>query len=451
MLLLCNNIRLDLYENTNLQFKHTNPLFAFDKLECERTTQFKLPTTPANDRAFALARVPAYAGAGMRRKFAAQLQEGTIMKDGYLCVSEYDGKDYTAIFVTGELLSLQAVKNAGKISEFYDNNTIAKYGVIETNPFVGQIFQTLQYANILINNGGVSAYSIDASACRPCINLYLLMVYALQQTLGMGLATVPTDLRDIVYIPEQFNDANGEEIKTAGANIRLGDNLPEWTGIELIQALANLGGYLPNYENDTLSFVKDLSELSATVDITGKLTKRGQVTRALSGFSRHNTVEWKNADQYGLQSLAFDYQIDNDNIEDTRVLHTIPAQPARYVSTVMPSITGVALLWDKYARDNFIQRDIVPLGAEWIARFNTGATNQNTLLAYDIYSIPPANPIMQAICAQETQIKVEARMSMLEYYAIRPKTTLQVDGSRYVWLERSWQRETATFTLAKIS
>lgn len=117
MQLVCNGVRLDIYEDAGIQFTHQNPLFAFDDLKCERTTQFKLPSTPTNDRVFGLARVPAYKGEGMRRRFPAELQLGVVVKSGFLYVTSYDGKDYEAVFVTGELIGLQAVKNAGKLPE----------------------------------------------------------------------------------------------------------------------------------------------------------------------------------------------------------------------------------------------------------------------------------------------------------------------------------------------
>lgn len=104
-----------MYDDTSLQFTHENPLFAFDKMSCERTTEFKLPATPTNDRAFSLARIPAYRGEGMRRRFDAQLYAGTVVKDGYLYVSAFNGEDYSAIFVTGDLIQLQRAKNVGSI------------------------------------------------------------------------------------------------------------------------------------------------------------------------------------------------------------------------------------------------------------------------------------------------------------------------------------------------
>lgn len=128
MQLLCNGQTLDLYADAGMQFTHDNPLFAFDELKCERTTNFKIPSTPKNDAVFGLSRMPATYGLGMRRKYAAELQMGAIVKKGYLYVSEYDGKDYGTIFVTGELVGLQRVKDAGKIRDIICPLDTTEYG-----------------------------------------------------------------------------------------------------------------------------------------------------------------------------------------------------------------------------------------------------------------------------------------------------------------------------------
>lgn len=134
MQLLCNGVFLDLYENTNVQFTHDNQLYAFDKIKCERTTQFKLPCTPINDSVFALARIPAYTGEGMRRKFDAQLQMSGIVQNGYLYISAFDGKDYEAIFVTGELVGLQQIAQLGKISEIMTYDEVVTLGGYAYSP-----------------------------------------------------------------------------------------------------------------------------------------------------------------------------------------------------------------------------------------------------------------------------------------------------------------------------
>ena len=61
----------------------------------------------------------------------------------------------------------------------------------------------------------------------------------------------------------------------------------------------------------------------------------------------------------------------------------------------------------------------------------------------------PKNANLQSLCNASTQYAIEARMSLMEYNAITPKTILLVDGIKYVWTARSWQNDIAKFTLAK--
>ena len=132
--LLCNGTRLDLYDGTSLQYKHTNPLFSFDKLECERTTTFSLPATPTNDGVLELARIPAYAGNGMRIRFAARVVDGIIIQDGYLYINKYDGTDYECIFVCGDLVGLQAIKSLGKIKDIVSYSDVVQVGTGAQTP-----------------------------------------------------------------------------------------------------------------------------------------------------------------------------------------------------------------------------------------------------------------------------------------------------------------------------
>lgn len=127
MRLLCNGVALDLEAGATMSFKKTNPLFAFDKLTCERTQAFSLPATPTNDRVLELAKIPAYYGAGMRRRFDAELQDGTVVKQGYLYVDKYAKGKYSAVFVTGELFGLLKIKGAGKIPELITCDEVVKW------------------------------------------------------------------------------------------------------------------------------------------------------------------------------------------------------------------------------------------------------------------------------------------------------------------------------------
>lgn len=450
MQLLCNGVYLDLYDNFSLQITHTNPLFAFDKMECERTTQFKLPSTPKNDRVFGLSRIPAYSGVGMMNKYAAQLQAGVVVKDGFLYVKECTDGDYQAVYVFGDLLGLKAIKDAGKIGDYYTPVNTAQYGIPATFPG-STIFQTLKYANSLILDGGIGRYTINEGALRPCINLYILLVQGLQQTFNFNMPSVPSALQDIVYIPKEYKDASGNVLDDMGDTIQLRYNLPEWTGVELIKTIANLGGYLPNFERNTLTFVSGIAELAAPVDITGRLMSIKTIERTLDGFSRNNLVRWADDDKFPVSGYAENYIIQNDNISAERDLYTLPAQPAQYVSTVQPTLADVGLVWDEYAT-SYLGTIRNPLGERFIARWRIGSgSDEDTLKAYSITSVPPKNPIIQTLCSVATSIKVEARMTYQEYTDITNLSQVLVHNGVYVWMERQWQKDVAQFTLAKIA
>lgn len=210
MQLICNGVRLDLYEDVSLQFTHNNPLFAFDKLACERTTEFKLPCTPTNDRVLSIARIPAYDGEGMRRKFATQMQDGSVVMDGYLYVSAFDGKDYKAVFVTGELVGLQAIKDAGKIADIMDfNDTIQSPYV--PKPSHDATFSTDLFAAFMY--GGESGTTI-----LPSINLGILIdQLCAHLNISCSLPSEAYDMRIVVpelVEPEENKGAHIHSIRT---------------------------------------------------------------------------------------------------------------------------------------------------------------------------------------------------------------------------------------------
>lgn len=113
----------------SLQFTKKNILFAFDSIECERSTSFAIPATQKNDQIFELAKWEAAAGSGMRRRVEAQMRDGLVTKDGFLYVDSYDytKNQYNAIFLTGDLLTLKAIKDAGRISDL--NMTLGDFVV----------------------------------------------------------------------------------------------------------------------------------------------------------------------------------------------------------------------------------------------------------------------------------------------------------------------------------
>ena len=193
MQLVCNGVAIDLPEGAGLQFTQENPLFAFDNLKCERTTQFKLPATATNDRVLSVARVPAYSGEGMRRKFAAQLQAGAIVKNGLLYVTAWNGKEYDAVFVTGEMIGLQAIKDAGKIADIL-------------NPVGGLVWDSahVQDANaqgVYSADVAIARYLTNAAPCHPSFDLGGIMATAYMAVTGRP---APEYTRGFRIIPKEL-------------------------------------------------------------------------------------------------------------------------------------------------------------------------------------------------------------------------------------------------------
>lgn len=124
MKMICNGVALDMSDSVKFSFDKDNILWAFNDLKCERSQEFKIPATTTNERVFGFAGNPAFDGRGMRKRFEAQLQDGVVVKDGYLYVNQFSKREYSAIFVTGEYVGLQRVRDAGKVSELYNGANV---------------------------------------------------------------------------------------------------------------------------------------------------------------------------------------------------------------------------------------------------------------------------------------------------------------------------------------
>lgn len=113
---------LDLPSNIKLQFTKKNILFAFENIEVERTTSFNVPATPNNMRIFNFSHDIHASGLAMRERLDTELRIGIVSKRGYLYVGSYSSGQFECIFVTGELLGLQAIKELGSIAQYIPAN-----------------------------------------------------------------------------------------------------------------------------------------------------------------------------------------------------------------------------------------------------------------------------------------------------------------------------------------
>ena len=601
MQLLCNGVSLDLYDNAGLQFTHSNPLFSFDELKCERTTNFKLPATPTNDRVFSLAKIPAYSGEGMRRKFDAQLQAGTVVRDGYLYVANFDGKDYNAVFVTGELVGLQRIKELGTLRYLMPNLSTPQWLTTPKNANAGGIsnIDTVKYhvqgedvvnpcvrlfdilkdvltreqisfdlSNVTkgdlmyIRGGKITVENInDSLVNKPSSSqdpIYLMHILGLTKKInavsGLGKCTAYNDdgqrlswrsSQDIQYqqyqqlsfpwdavlefgkdcpdylylitgdifamhlsgdgyyyfapkpikflgdysfeisgfgietagvplagrkvsipanMPFALITANGLKLpepsaigETAvvgfdasvvpaygfevfvslehnfvpGENVPLKACVPDVSIISVLKLFAAQEGLILNYSDGKIILEKNIIPESS--DDVRSITKIGEVVRTFGNYAQRNIVEF-DSDIPDYMKIRTEYDIINDNIEPQKELEKIVFSEGEQKQRAIG--------------DNIYDDFLMPDGedGDFVAYLSVGTNNE-----YMRRVRIEKNADIQNLCDRSTQIKIEARMPLLQYDAIRPKTGLLVDGSTYLWTERSWQKDVAKLTLAQFA
>lgn len=254
-----NGSTLELQEGFDLQFTRKNILFAFDNIECERSVSFDIPATPNNMRIFSLAQWVQTNGIGMRRRYDAQLIDGIIIKDGYLYISKYENKKYKAVFVTGELLGLQRIKNAGKIAEIVTFGEHVVWDITSFSPAAGRdsVFEQIRY-------------DTKADAPLPSVRLQTVLEVALQNL--NANYTLPNSNETIYarYIPDKLNGIKEQQIEmdATAAPMSTGSDYPICydTDLGVLQTL----------------FGQDLARVQRTIGVPATTIYRGRVRQLIA-------------------------------------------------------------------------------------------------------------------------------------------------------------------------
>lgn len=209
-------------------------------------------------------------------------------------------------------------------------------------------------------------------------------------------------------------------VNALGAWVRLQDNLPDITFVELLQTIAALSGRVLDYTDASGITYEDLDTDTYTIHDVTLLQDRGEVKRTFSNYSQHNIVRFD--DESVFQPLQADYTIDNDNIDAESELQVVPFSEGDNNAGLI-FVTG--------------ESDVPYLG------INIGDTYLGRVSL-------PKNAGLQQLCTASTQYKIDCVMTLAEYNSITEKTLLLVDNTLYVWTDRSYQKNVAKSTLAKV-
>ena len=113
-------VDLDIPKDLELSFQKKNILFSFDDIELNRSQSFTLPRSKINDAIFQFSFRPDFDGAVTRVTHFAEMFYSGGKEEGILSCSSASDDGYECIFIFGELRNLKKIKEAGKISEYFD-------------------------------------------------------------------------------------------------------------------------------------------------------------------------------------------------------------------------------------------------------------------------------------------------------------------------------------------
>lgn len=460
MQLLCNGTCLDLGGGQKVTFQKSNPLFAFDSLKCERTTEFSLPDTPTNNRVFELAKKPEYNGHGMMVRYDAEMQVGHVVKKGWLYVSRYDfkSKAYFAVFVTGQLTQLKAAKDAGNLSEIFDETTMGETALFN------------RVASYNINSAMVTSdYVVDdydegnqyyerprgmVAPRYPAINFaYLFQKCCSHFGIVANSPVVGGDEGFFLVPPKLVSRTGGDAM--VGDTVRMVDNLPDVTFIDLVKTWAAMTGTLINVEGNVITF-----ETCNDVETWDRIEARdiiafNQITRTFLNYGQRNIVKEKG------ERLEAAYTISNLNIKEENVLQDVPfdfgdetfVTVLQTDTTSKPMFVAPANRWaiaKKVSTNPSTQQEDLKVTSFLHSFDSTLVVRSTGYVSANKTNIFPKNAFLQQLCDKSTEVSVNMRMTLADFESLDAKTTILVQGTIYVWTEATWNDGVAKLTLSKV-
>lgn len=200
------------------------------------------------------------------------------------------------------------------------------------------------------------------------------------------------------------------------AYIRVKDNVPAMTIVELVKVIAALSGKILSYHAGEIVFVDNIAG-GESVELDKPL-KWSNLTRSVGDYAQKNLVTFKDGE------LTATYTIDNVNIEQEKELLAIPMNAGSDV-----------------AGDLFV----------------AGDTEEYTISRYDetkpIYLQRievTKNESLEKILFQSTSLTAEVKMSEREFDKLPFDSQLRFDNALYAWTDGVWSNGIASLSLSRL-
>lgn len=226
--------------------------------------------------------------------------------------------------------------------------------------------------------------------------------------------------------------------------VSLYDNLEERKITDILKDVAAIGGVLIDVRGGVVSLDSDYSDMltkAADIELRDVISV-STLTRTFSDYAQRNVINFeKSQNVKDIDRVSLDYLIDNKNIQADKDLLTIGWSEG---GSQLPSYE------DQDDDDPFL-----------LAVFPNTVDDINAdmpmIAAVKPYFLVPMirvgikrNPLIARLVEKSTSISVTVRMKMFEFDRIASDTVFWFNGSRWVWTEAKWSKDTVTLELAQL-
>jgi hypothetical protein len=209
------------------------------------------------------------------------------------------------------------------------------------------------------------------------------------------------------------------------AYIRVKDNLPEMTIVELLKTCAALSGTILSYRAGEVVFVEDIA--GGAFRELDKPLKWESLTRGVADYAQRNTIAFKSAESVlSSEKIVATYAIDNVNIAEEKELFVLPFSEGHDIAGVLyigSAFDGYTLgTWNAEQSNTYLSRVSLPLNAS-----------------------------LQSILEQGTSIVAEVKMTEQKFDTLKNDMVLFFEHSAWVWTDGVWSNGVARLSLSKVS
>ena len=226
--------------------------------------------------------------------------------------------------------------------------------------------------------------------------------------------------------------------------VSLYDNLEERKITDILKDIAAIGGVLIDVRGGTVYVDSDFSNvLTKAADIELRdVVSVSTLTRTFSDYAQRNTIYFEQSKNVkDIDRVSLEYLVNNKNIQAEKELLTIGWSEG-----------GSKLPTDEEQDDD---------NPFLIAVFPNTVDDINAdipmIAAVKPYSFAPMirvsikrNPLVSRLVEKSTSISVTVRMKLFDFDRIASDTVFWFDGSRWVWTDAKWSKDTVTLELAQL-